>query len=121
MLRYSSHFYNLRGPGNPKLIHLNVGKQLSRLAQTLKDAFPGLELGSVDGFQGREKEAVILSLVRSNPEGEVGFLGDKRRLNGQCVSAVLDATIQKSSYVLWKGTMIGQPFQRLNLPGSEFR
>ena len=50
----------------------------------LKETFPGLELGSVDGFQGREKEAVVLSLVRSNSEHEVGFLGEKRRLNGKC-------------------------------------
>lgn len=56
-------------------------KKLAVLAP-LKDKFPGIELGSVDGFQGREKEAVIVSLVRSNAEGEVGFLGEKRRLNG---------------------------------------
>jgi DNA polymerase alpha-associated DNA helicase A len=53
------------------------------LMHPLKEAFPGIELGSVDGFQGREKEVVIVSLVRSNPEYEVGFLGDKRRLNGR--------------------------------------
>jgi superfamily I DNA and/or RNA helicase len=40
-----------------------------------------LEIDSVDGFQGREKEAVAISLVRSNPQGEIGFLADVRRMN----------------------------------------
>ena len=40
-----------------------------------------LEIDTVDGFQGREKEAVIISLVRSNRQGEIGFLADTRRMN----------------------------------------
>lgn len=56
--------------------------QLALLSRLLREKYPEIELGSVDGFQGREKEAVVVSLVRSNPENEVGFLGEKRRLNG---------------------------------------
>lgn len=40
-----------------------------------------IDLGSVDGFQGRESEAVIISMVRSNPDAEIGFLSEQRRMN----------------------------------------
>ena len=55
------------------------GAQVRLLREQLD--VPGLEIDSVNGFQGREKEAVVISLVRSNPKGEIGFLGDIRRMN----------------------------------------
>ena len=40
-----------------------------------------VEINTVDGYQGREKEAIVISFVRSNRRGDLGFLADLRRLN----------------------------------------
>jgi superfamily I DNA and/or RNA helicase len=56
--------------------------QVQRLRELLAPHLDrGLEVDTVDGFQGREKDAVIVSLVRANETGEVGFLADVRRMN----------------------------------------
>ena len=56
--------------------------QARKLRDLLKaERAAGVEVGTVDGFQGREKEAVIVDLVRSNDRGEIGFLSDTRRMN----------------------------------------
>ena len=47
-----------------------------------KEMLPGkMRISTIDSFQGQEKETIILSLVRSNDEGVIGFLKDYRRMN----------------------------------------
>jgi superfamily I DNA and/or RNA helicase len=77
----------------------------------LRERLPidGLEIDTVDGFQGREKEAVIVSLVRSNNRGEIGFLGDTRRMN-----VALTRARRKLLVIGDSATIGGHPFyQRL--------
>ena len=38
-------------------------------------------MGTVDSFQGQERDIIAISLTRSNPQGEIGFLSDIRRMN----------------------------------------
>ncbi|KAM3381568.1 hypothetical protein P3S68_007141 [Capsicum galapagoense] len=61
----------------------------------------GVDVATIDSFQGREADSVIISMVRSNNLGSVGFLGDKRRMNvaitsfwefGLCMDPMLPTT-----------------------------
>ncbi len=60
-------------------------KHQKRIIEVLGDyramQLANIEIKTVDGFEGREKEVIIFSTVRNNTGGHIGFLADRRRLN----------------------------------------
>ncbi len=60
---------------------LGIISPYNEQVKKLKDRLPFVEVNSIDGFQGREKKIIIMSLVRSNDKGNIGFLKDLRRFN----------------------------------------
>ena len=61
--------------------------QVSEIRKQLKNLEIGqarnrrIEVSTVDGFQGREKEVIIISMVRSNAHANIGFLSNEKRMN----------------------------------------
>jgi hypothetical protein len=75
---------------------------------------PGVEVDTVDAFQGREKDAVLITLTRSNPEGTIGFLADVRRMNVAITRARRHLFVVGDS-----ATIGGHPFYRAFLDHVE--
>ncbi|PWH85487.1 AAA domain-containing protein [Brumimicrobium oceani] len=53
----------------------------SSQVELAKEELKDIVVSTIDSFQGQEADVIILSLVRSNPEGKIGFLSDYRRMN----------------------------------------
>ena len=66
-----------------------------------------ISVNTVDGFQGQERDVILISLVRSNDEGQIGFLKDLRRMNVAMTRARMKLIILGN-----KDTMTRHPFYK---------
>ncbi|KAM7279266.1 hypothetical protein ACFE04_006400 [Oxalis oulophora] len=77
----------------------------------------GVEVATVDSFQGREADAVIISMVRSNTLGAVGFLGDSRRMNVAITRARKHVAIVCDSSTICHNTFLARLLRHIRHSG----
>lgn len=92
---------------SPYRAQVQLLRSLLKSRPTLKPLRRRITINTVDGFQGQERDIVIISLVRANAEGNIGFLSDLRRMNVAITRARLKLIIIGDSR-----TMTRHPFYR---------
>lgn len=82
-------------------------RRLIRKRESFKPYRRSISVNTVDGFQGQERDIILISLVRSNDQGQIGFLNDLRRMNVAITRARMKLIILGD-----KATLCRHPFYR---------
>lgn len=92
---------------SPYRMQVQFLRSLVKKSQILKPVKRFITINTVDGFQGQERDIIMISLVRSNEKGEIGFLRDLRRMNVAMTRARMKLFILGDAE-----TLAGNPFYR---------
>ena len=113
------HYFNQIGKQRLLDEHIDVGiispyraqvqylRQQIRKKDWIRPFRTRISVNTVDGFQGQERDIIVISLVRSNDEGQIGFLRDLRRMNVAMTRARMKLIILGN-----KDTMTRHPFYK---------
>ena len=85
---------------SPYRVQTQYIRSLIKKEPELKPLRRFITVNTVDGFQGQERDIIIISLVRSNEQGQIGFLGDLRRMNVAMTRARMKLIILGNSATL---------------------
>ncbi len=95
------------GNSTPYRAQVQYLKKLIKKYEFFKPYRRLISVNTVDGFQGQERDVILISLVRSNDEGQIGFLKDLRRMNVAMTRARMKLIILIKKYQFIK------PYRRL--------
>ncbi len=92
---------------SPYRAQVQLLRQLLRRSDFFKPFRRSITVNTVDGFQGQERDIIVISLVRSNDEGQIGFLRELRRMNVAITRARMKVIILGD-----RSTLTRHPFYR---------
>lgn len=96
-------------------------RRLIRHTPFFKPFLSRITINTVDGFQGQERDVIVISLVRANEEGQIGFLNDLRRMNVAITRARMKLIILGNSATLTRHPFYKRLYDYINeLSGQLF-
>ena len=101
----------------PYRAQVRLIRRLLRMQRFYRRLRGQVAVHTVDGFQGQERDVIIISMVRDNEEGQIGFLGDLRRMNVALTRARMKLIIIGNSATLSKHRFYGELFDHFQRRG----
>lgn len=105
---------------SPYRVQTQYIRQLIKTDAELKQLRKRISVNTVDGFQGQERDIIIISLVRSNENGQIGFLGDLRRMNVAMTRARMKLIILGNSPTLSHSAFYRKLLEYIKSLSNEF-
>ena len=99
---------------SPYRAQVQYMRKLVRMKESFKPFRRLISVNTVDGFQGQERDIIIISLVRANDEGQIGFLRDLRRMNVAMTRARMKLIIIGNASTMTRHPFYKKLFEYIN-------
>jgi superfamily I DNA and/or RNA helicase len=99
---------------SPYRAQVQYMRKLIRMKESFKPFRRLISVNTVDGFQGQERDIIIISLVRANDEGQIGFLRDLRRMNVAMTRARMKLIIIGNASTMTRHPFYKKLFEYIN-------
>ena len=103
---------------SPYRAQVRLIRRLLKMQRFYRRIRQQVSVHTVDGFQGQERDVIIISMVRDNDEGQIGFLGDLRRMNVAITRARMKLIIIGNSETLSKHRFYNALFEHFQQHGE---
>lgn len=99
---------------SPYRAQVQLFRQMIKRSEYFRPYRRLISVNTVDGFQGQERDIVVISLVRSNNEGQIGFLSDLRRMNVAMTRARMKLIIMGNAKTMTRTKFYKELFEYVN-------
>lgn len=103
---------------SPYRAQVRLIRRLLKMQRFYRRIRQHVSVHTVDGFQGQERDVIIISMVRDNDEGQIGFLGDLRRMNVAITRARMKLIVIGNSETLSKHRFYNALFEHFQQHGE---